>query len=56
MKEIGWNEWRINFLIELYNIIKQGYLEEISTPVEEVTGKRAFSFSQFAKDYADAFQ
>jgi uncharacterized protein YbjT (DUF2867 family) len=56
MKEIGWNEWRINFLIELYNIIKQGYLEEISTPVEEATGKRALSFSQFAKDYADAFQ
>lgn len=56
MKEIGWNEWRINFLIELYNIIKQGYLKEISTPVEETTGKRAFSFSQFAKDYADAFQ
>jgi uncharacterized protein YbjT (DUF2867 family) len=57
MKDIGWDEWRINFLIELYNIIRLGYLSEIfSSPVEEVTGRRAISFSQFAKDYAETFR
>jgi uncharacterized protein YbjT (DUF2867 family) len=57
MKDIGWDEWRINFLIELYNIIRLGYLSEVySSPVEEITGKRAISFSQFAKDYAEAFR
>jgi uncharacterized protein YbjT (DUF2867 family) len=57
MRDIGWDEWRINFLIELYNIIRLGYLAEFSSStVEEVTGKRAISFSQFAKDYAEAFR
>jgi uncharacterized protein YbjT (DUF2867 family) len=57
MKDIGWDEWRINFLIELYNIIRLGYLSEVySSPVEEITGKRAISFSQFAKDYAETFR
>jgi uncharacterized protein YbjT (DUF2867 family) len=57
MKDIGWDEWRINFLIELYNIIRLGYLSEVySSTVEEVTGKRAISFSQFAKDYAETFR
>jgi hypothetical protein len=57
MKDIGWDEWRINFLIELYNIIRLGYLSEVySSPVEEITGKRAISFSQFAKDYAEDFR
>jgi uncharacterized protein YbjT (DUF2867 family) len=57
MKDIGWDEWRINFLIELYNIIRLGYLSEVySSPVEEITGRRAISFSQFAKDYAETFR
>lgn len=57
MRDIGWDEWRINFLIELYNIIRLGYLSDVfSSTVEEVTGKRATSFSQFAKDYAEAFR
>jgi uncharacterized protein YbjT (DUF2867 family) len=57
MRDIGWDEWRINFLIELYNIIRLGYLSDVfSSTVEEVTRKRATSFSQFAKDYAEAFR
>jgi uncharacterized protein YbjT (DUF2867 family) len=57
MKDIGWDEWTIKFLIELYNIIRLGYLSDVfSSTVEEITGKRANSFSQFAKDYAEAFR
>ena len=56
MKEIGYDEWRINFLLELYNIIRLGYLSEVDSPVKEITGKKATSFNQFAKDYAEAFR
>jgi uncharacterized protein YbjT (DUF2867 family) len=54
MKAIGYDEWRINFLIELYNLIRLGYLSSVISPVEELTGKKAITFNQFAKDYADA--
>jgi uncharacterized protein YbjT (DUF2867 family) len=54
MKDIGYDEWRINFLIELYNLIRLGYLSDVISPVEELTGKKAITFNQFAKDYADA--
>jgi hypothetical protein len=56
MKDIGWDEWRINFLIELYNLIRLGYLSNVTSPVEGLTGKKAISFNQFAKDYAEAFR
>jgi uncharacterized protein YbjT (DUF2867 family) len=48
MKNIGWDEWRINFLIELYNLISLGYLSNVTSPVEELTGKKAITFNQFA--------
>lgn len=56
MKDIGWDEWRINFLIELYNLIRLDYLSNVTSPVEGLTGKKAISFNQFAKDYAEAFR
>lgn len=56
MKEIGYDEWRISFSLELYNIIRLGYLSEVDSPQKEITGKKATSFNQFAKDYADAFR
>lgn len=56
MNDIGWDEWTINFFIELYGIMRLGYLSHVSSVVEEVTGKRAISFNQFAKDYAEAFR
>ena len=56
MKDIGWDEWRINFLIELYNFIRLGFLSNVTSPVEELTGKKAISFNQFAKDYAESFR
>jgi hypothetical protein len=56
MKNIGWDEFNINYLIELYRIIRMGYRSQVSSAVEEVTGRRPISFSQFAKDYAEAFR
>ncbi len=56
MKDIGWNEWAINFMVELCSIMRLGYLSQVSSAVEELTGRRPISFSQFAKDYAEAFR
>jgi hypothetical protein len=33
-----------------------GYTSRTSSAVEEVTGRKPISFSQFAKDYAEAFR
>jgi len=55
MKDIAWDEWPINYFMELYNIIRLGYLSQVSSVVE-VTGKKPISFSQFANHYAQAFR
>jgi hypothetical protein len=55
MKEMGMDDWLINTISELYNYFRNGYASQISSGVEEVTGKKPISFSQFAKDYVLAF-
>jgi uncharacterized protein YbjT (DUF2867 family) len=56
MKEIGMSDWLINTVSELSEYFRKGKASEISPAVEEVTGNKPISFSQFAKDYADAFR
>jgi hypothetical protein len=56
MKDSGSDEWTINYMIELFNIIRKGYLSQVSSVIDEVTGKRPISLSQFAKDYSRAFK
>jgi uncharacterized protein YbjT (DUF2867 family) len=56
LKEIGMDDWFINSLMELYAIVRAGYASDLSTAVEELTGKKPISFSQFARDYADSFK
>jgi uncharacterized protein YbjT (DUF2867 family) len=56
MKDMGADEWTINSMIELFGITRAGYLSEISPAVEQITGKKPISFSQFARDYAGAFK
>lgn len=56
MKETGMNDWLINTILELYNYFRKGYASEVSSAVEEVTGKKQITFAQFAKDYAEAFR
>jgi uncharacterized protein YbjT (DUF2867 family) len=55
MKEMGLDDWTINTFSELYDYFRKGYASQVSSAVEEVTGKKPISFSQFAKDYAEAF-
>jgi uncharacterized protein YbjT (DUF2867 family) len=56
LKEEGMNDWLINTILELYGYFRKGYASQISSSVEQVTGKKPITFTQFAKDYADAFR
>jgi uncharacterized protein YbjT (DUF2867 family) len=56
MKSMGMNEWFINSMMELYEITRMGYALQVISTVEEVTGRKPISFSQFARDYAESFR
>jgi uncharacterized protein YbjT (DUF2867 family) len=56
MKEMGMEDWLINTILELANYFKRGHASQVSSAVEEVTGKKPLSFSQFANDYAQLFR
>jgi hypothetical protein len=56
MKDRGINDWFINTTIELYDFCKGGNLSAVSSAVEEITGEKQIPFSQFAKDYVEAFK
>jgi uncharacterized protein YbjT (DUF2867 family) len=56
MKEMGMGDWLINTISELHDYFRKGNASQVSSAVEEVTGKKPISFSQFAKDYAEAFR
>jgi uncharacterized protein YbjT (DUF2867 family) len=56
MKETGMDDWLINTISELSNYFKKGYASQVSSAVEDITGKKPLSFSQFANDYAQLFR
>jgi uncharacterized protein YbjT (DUF2867 family) len=56
MKEAGLDDWLINTISDLYTVYRKGYASEVSYAVEDVTGRKATPFVEFAKDYADAFR
>lgn len=56
MKENGIQEWTINSLIELANFQKAGKASVISTDVEQVTGRKPITFSEFARDHVGMFR
>ena len=56
MKDMSMDEWTIKSMIELFEITRAGYVSEISPIVEQVTGNKPITFSQFANDYTGAFK
>jgi len=56
MKDMSMDDWSANSLIELFDITRKGYTSDITSVVEELTGRKPISFSQFVKDYAEAFR
>jgi uncharacterized protein YbjT (DUF2867 family) len=56
MKDMGMDEWTINSMTELFEITRAGHASSLSPIVEQLTRNKPISFSQFAKDYAEAFK
>lgn len=43
-------------MLQLFDLYRKGYLSQVSSEVEEILGRKPMSFSQFAKQYAEAFR
>ena len=56
MKEAGLDDWLINHQLDIYEYFRKGYASQVSSAVEEVTGRKPTTFIQFTKDYVDAFK
>lgn len=55
-KEAGVDDWFIYMVLGLLDsYYRKGIASQVSSAVEEVTGKKPISFSQFANDYVQAF-
>lgn len=50
------DDWLINTILDLYSLYRKGYASEVSSAVEDITGRKATTFVEFAKDYADVFR
>ncbi len=55
LKETGMDNWLISTILGLYTLYRKDYASQVSSAIEEVTGRKATTFVEFAKDYADAF-
>lgn len=53
---LGMPAWRAEGLVEDYDQYRRGEAARVTTTVQDVTGNAPISFSQFARDYADAFR
>ena len=53
---MGMNDWHTNILLEILKLSREGYLSNITSAVEEVTGRKPIPFSQFTKDHTLAFK
>jgi uncharacterized protein YbjT (DUF2867 family) len=54
LQNMGFNEWHSNVLLELLRITKEGYLSDVYSSIEQITGNKPLSFHRFAKDYASS--
>src|SRR5919199_549243 len=56
MKNNGMDDWLVDAIMEFYSIIKSGHASKTTNVFEEVMGRKPITFSQFARDYAQAFK
>lgn len=57
MKDIGLEDWLIEGMMDLYNMIRNDvYAAKITNTVKQITGKKPISLLQFAEDYAEFFR
>jgi len=51
----GLEEWRVNAILELFEIYRSGEGSEVTGTVRQITGKAPIAYRQFVEDYASAF-
>jgi uncharacterized protein YbjT (DUF2867 family) len=51
MKKMGIVDWSVDNALELYRMYRSGYRSQVTTVVEQLTGQKPTSFSQFARNY-----
>ena len=56
MKDMGVDDWLVGTMLQLFDLYRRGYASQVTSAVEEIIGRKPISFSQFAKDYAQAFK
>ncbi len=56
MKAMGMENWFIDAMMEFNNIIRAGHASQMTTVVEQITGRKPILFGQFAKDHAGALR
>jgi uncharacterized protein YbjT (DUF2867 family) len=56
MEENGMDDWLIDAIMEFCSIIKAGRASQTTNVVEQITGCKPVSFTQFARDYAGSFK
>lgn len=56
MLQAGVPQWQVDGVMELHAINKQSCWAAVTNDIENVTGKSATAFAQFARDYADQFR
>jgi uncharacterized protein YbjT (DUF2867 family) len=56
MKDSGIGDWWIEVIMGVYELYKGGTQEQVTSAIEDITGKKPITFAQFAKDYTEAFK
>jgi uncharacterized protein YbjT (DUF2867 family) len=54
--QAGLPQWQVDALMELHAINKESRWSGVTSDIEQMTGKPATSFMQFARDYAEQFR
>lgn len=55
MKNSGMEDWLVDDVIELYNVIKSGYASQTTVTIEQITRRKPITFEQLIRDYANFF-
>ena len=56
LKSQGWQPERIEFMLNLFSVGRQGWTADVSPDVSSVLGREPISFEQFARDKAKAWK
>jgi hypothetical protein len=57
LRKAGADDWFVYVVLGMLDsIYRSGIAAQVFPTIEEVTGRKPITFSQFAKDYADTFR